>query len=132
MRELAICALLMVSQFALAQEPPLVEPAARLGEIRERLRAYEHDANNRQNLLGRKMQVLQLLADGIDSISGFGAGFAVDRARQKLDEAHKAASDASLGDPVPAVLGALEELLARPGTQSADELRRKAFVTISR
>src|SRR5712691_3702728 len=103
--------LLLLSAFlfstALAQEQPPGDPAVALAEIRERLRAYEQEANNRQNLLGRKAQVLQLLTDGADSISAFGAGFAVDRARKKLEEARRMAGDAALGESVPAVLGAL-------------------------
>src|SRR6266487_1285997 len=98
--------LLLLSAFlpstALAQEQPPADPMTVLADVRERLRAYERDANNRQNLLGRKAQVLQLLTDGADSISSFGAGFAIDRARKKLEEARRLAGDAALGESVPA------------------------------
>ncbi len=130
MRWLLLSAFL--SSVAFAQEQPPTDPMTALAEVRERLRAYERDANNRQNLLGRKAQVLQLLTDGADSISAFGAGFATDRAQKKLEEARRIAGDAALGESVPAVLGALEQVLSQPGSQTAAELRANAFLAVNR
>jgi hypothetical protein len=84
--------------------------------------------------LGRRLAVLNDLADAADSVTPLTLNQSLSRARQKVEEARREASkEPPLGEPVPAVIDIVSNFVDSPpfGT-SADRLRARLFVEIGK
>jgi hypothetical protein len=96
--------------------PPYPKPTVRTPrfpvDLRECVRAYEEDAQDRLNDLARRVEVLYLLTEGGNAIPYRGDSLPTASAREKLEEARaRAARVKPLEAPVPGVLNRIGSLL---------------------
>lgn len=120
------------SQAALAQES--IDTRRVLAETTNSIASLLEDATARSMDLGRRLAVLNDLADAADSVTPLTLNQSLSRARQKVEEARREASkEPPLGEPVPAVIDIVSNFVDSPpfGT-SADRLRARLFVEIGK
>jgi len=124
--------LFLLAQAAFAQDTG--DAARATSRISSAISSYQLQVQARAKELGRRIEVLGILTEAADMVSGFNMDQSLGRARKKVEEARAEADrEPPLQEPVPTVIDIVSNLVATPplGTP-ADQLRARIFVEIGK
>ena len=126
--------LLVFGSHAVAAQETSSDTERLIVGIRIGVSGYQADVRTRAMELSRKIEVLGDLAEAADSVSPIAMGQSLTRARRKVEEARRTADrEPALGEPVPAVVDIVSQLVTSPPFGvPADKLRDRLFVEIGK